>query len=380
MMINMNFTEPIAIYIHIPFCKQKCLYCDFLSFSNKECIMDKYIDSLCKEIYKINGIKIKSIFLGGGTPTYLNIRQLNLLKDAILSLNAGDVEFTCECNPGTVDAEKLKVLSEMGVNRLSIGLQAYQDKLLKKLGRIHNREEFLKAYEMSRQAKFTNINIDIMFGVPDQTLDDWEETLNNVLKLSPQHISCYSLIIEEGTPFYSLNERGDLKLPDEETERKMYSMAIELLGMNGYSQYEISNFSRKGYESIHNLVYWKLEPYLGIGAGAHSFINGKRFRKKHNIDEYIKCINDNTSCVEEVHINSIEDSMEEYMFMGLRKIEGISIKDFNDRFNRDIFEIYRDVIDKYINTGHIIIKGDRLFLSMNGICISNYIMSDFILT
>lgn len=376
----MRFSEPIAIYIHIPFCKQKCLYCDFLSFSNKECIMDKYIDSLCKEIKKIKGIKIKSIFLGGGTPTYLNIRQLKVLKSAILSLNAGDVEFTSECNPGTIDEDKLKVLKEMGVNRLSIGLQAYQDGLLKKLGRIHNREEFLKAYKISRQAGFTNINIDIMFGIPDQTIDDWYETLDSVLKLSPQHISCYSLIIEEGTPFYSLNESGDLKLPDEETEKNMYSMAIELLGKNGYSQYEISNFAIKGYESIHNLVYWKLEPYLGLGAGAHSFIAGKRFRKKPDIDEYIKCINDNTCCVEEVHNNSIEDNMEEYVFTGLRKIEGISIADFNNRFHKDIFEIYGDVIDKYIKSTHIIIQGDRLFLSTNGICISNYIMSDFILT
>lgn len=376
---NKKNDKGAALYIHIPFCMRKCLYCDFFSFAADKNLMDEYISSLCTEIKRFKNIKIKSIFIGGGTPTCLNVNELDALANAILVLNAQNVEFTMECNPGTLNMEKLKIIRKMGVNRLSIGLQAWQDRLLKKLGRIHSRDDFIKSYDMARSAGINNINVDIMFGLPEQTLNDWGETIDNVLSLKPQHISCYSLIIEEGTPFYELYGKNRLAVPDEDTERKMYALGVEKLKKEGYNQYEISNFSLKGYECRHNLVYWSLQPYIGLGAGAHSYVNNLRFKNTQNIEEYIQCMNNNLQCMEDIHENSKKDNMEEYVFTGLRKINGISISEFYSRFEEDIFKVYGTVIEKYLSTQHLDIEGDRLFLTYKGIEISNYVMSDFIL-
>lgn len=376
---NIKNDGGIALYIHIPFCMRKCLYCDFYSFPSDEYLMDEYINSLCIEIKRFKNIKVKSIFIGGGTPTYLNVNELDVLANAILMLNAQDAEFTMECNPGTLSIEKINIIKKMGVNRLSIGLQAWQDRMLKKLGRIHSKDDFIKSYDMARSAGITNINVDIMFGLPDQTLNDWEETIDNVLQLKPQHISCYSLIIEQGTPFYELYKKKELNVPDEDTERQMYALGVEKLKKKGYMQYEISNFSLKGYECRHNLVYWSLQPYIGLGAGAYSYVNNLRFRNTKDIEEYITCMNNNAECIKDIHENSKKDDMEEYVFLGLRKISGISISEFYSRFKENIFDIYGDVIQKYLNTRHLAINGDRMFLTYKGIEISNYIMSDFIL-
>ncbi|MEW9096688.1 MAG: radical SAM family heme chaperone HemW [Clostridiaceae bacterium] len=373
--------KEISLYIHIPFCKQKCLYCDFPSYGGKEDMMGEYTKALVKELKGLPlDKKIKTIFIGGGTPSYLTLENLKILKEAIKEINKDkDIEFTVEINPGTIDEEKLSLFKEMGVNRISIGLQAWQNNLLRELGRIHNLEEFLITYEMCRKFDFNNINIDTMFGLPNQSMKDWVETLENVVKLNPENISCYSLIIEEGTPFYNKYEKGMLILPDEDTEREMYSYCINFLEENGYKQYEISNFAKVGKECRHNLVYWNLSEYIGIGVGAHSYIEGLRYRHTENISEYIEKVNKGNNINLDIYENTLKDEIEEFMFMGLRKREGISIEKFNKRFKRDIYEVYGEILNKYLQLGMLIKEDGYIFLSIKGIQVSNSIMCEFIL-
>lgn len=370
--------ETSALYVHIPFCKQKCLYCDFPSFCNMDSLMEDYIDALSVELKRIQGNKISTVFIGGGTPTYLSLEALKKLKKSFNLLNIDkNIEFTVEGNPGTFSSEKLEILKSMGVNRLSIGLQAVQDRLLKELGRIHNFNEFLESYNIARKIGFENINIDLMFGLPNQSFDDWKETLNEVLKLKPQHLSCYSLIVEEGTPFYKRYNEDNL--PKEDLVLKMYEYTKETLKQNGYNHYEISNFAKEGYECKHNIVYWELSNYIGVGSSSHSYYNGKRYKNEENVKKYIEKIHKNENAVVEEHENSLEDDMEEFVFLGLRKMEGISIDEFNRRFGRDIYSIYGKVIKKYEKDNMLVLRNGRLSLSSRGINISNYILSDFII-
>lgn len=372
---------PAALYIHIPFCKSKCLYCDFPSFSCMENLMEGYSIALARDIRSIGDTEIKTIFIGGGTPTYLSLKAWQNISKALSDLNLGkNIEFTVEGNPGTFTEEKLKFLKGIGVNRLSIGLQAWQDDILKRLGRIHTLYEFLKSYKLARKLQFSNINIDLMFGLPGQNISEWKDTLKNVIYLNPEHISCYSLIVEEGTPFYDMYEKGELNLPEEDEEREMYDFAVDFLGENGYKQYEISNFSKKGMSCKHNLVYWNLQPYIGCGVSANSYLNGCRYRKCKDIEQYIQESAKNDFLKFDFHRNSVKDDMEEFIFMGLRKIEGISMSEFKNRFNTDIYNIYESVIDKHIRYGTLIKNGDRLYLSKRGIQVSNSVMCEFILT
>lgn len=373
--------QGISLYIHIPFCKQKCLYCDFPSFCGMENQMLSYAEALSKEIDNIGNEKIKTIFIGGGTPTYLSLEGWNLIKKSIGRLNTtSDLEFTVEGNPGTFSLEKLDLLKSMGVNRISIGLQAWQDRHLKALGRIHSNEEFLESFTMARSVGFKNINVDLMFGIPDQSFEDWKETLEEVTKLNPEHLSCYSLIVEEGTEFFKLYERDRLCLPAEELERKMYDYTLEFLKKKGFYQYEISNFSKENKECKHNLVYWNLGEYIGCGSSSHSYREGIRYRNEESVEEYIRLINTNKNAIVEKKKNSIEDDMEEFMFMGLRKIEGVSIVDFEKRFKTPIHSIYGDIILSHKNKGLLKENEGRLFLSSKGIELSNTVMSDFIIS
>ncbi|MCD3195392.1 oxygen-independent coproporphyrinogen III oxidase [Clostridium botulinum C] len=370
----------ISLYIHIPFCKQKCLYCDFTSYCGKESQMLSYSKALSTEIDNIKDKKVKTIFIGGGTPTYLSLEGWNILKKSIDKLQKSeDLEFTVESNPKTFDKEKLEILKSMGVNRISIGLQAWQNKHLKALGRIHTREEFLKSYNMAREVGFENINVDLMFGIPNQSFDEWKETLNEIIKLNPEHLSCYSLIIEEDTPFYNLYENQKINLPSEELERKMYWYTLKFLKEKGYHQYEISNFSKENKECRHNLVYWDLNEYIGCGVAAHSYSQGYRYNNSGKIEEYIKLIENNQSPIVEKVRNSLKSDIEEFIFMGLRKIKGISIEEFHKRFKKSIYELYSDVIAKHKSNGLIIEYNGYLFLSDKGVEVSNYIMSDFLL-
>lgn len=374
--------KEMSLYIHIPFCKQKCLYCDFPSYSGKEKFMDEYIKALNKEILdKCKKYKIISIFIGGGTPSYLDENNLESLLKTINLLNFSEnMEFTVECNPGTLNEEKLSIMKKNNVNRISMGLQSTNDSLLKEIGRIHTFEEFKKNYYCARKAGFENINMDLMFGLPNQKVEDWIATLENAVSLNPEHISAYSLIIEEGTCFYRLYDNDKLNLPTEEEERKMYVLTKKFLEEHGYHQYEISNYSKEGKECFHNKVYWKCNEYLGLGVSASSFVDEKRFKNIDSISQYIEKINNGEDVREEVHINDLKDDMEEFMFMGLRIIEGINIKEFKERFSKDVFEIYDDAIKNNVQKGLLVVDSEKLYLSPKGIELSNYVMSDFILT
>lgn len=374
--------KEISLYIHIPFCKQKCLYCDFPSYSGKEKLMGEYIKALNKEILqKSKDYIINSIFIGGGTPSYLDDSNLESLLITLNKLNLKkELEFTMECNPGTLDKSKLSIMKQYNVNRISMGLQSTNNTILKEIGRIHSYEEFKNNYLLARNIGFDNINVDLMFGLPNQKVEDWKESLEEVAKLKPAHISAYSLIIEEGTHFYKLYEEDKLNLPEEDKERVMYLVTKEILDKYNYHQYEISNFAQKGKECFHNKVYWKCNEYLGLGVSASSFINRKRIKNIDNIEAYIEKVNKDESIIEEIHVNNAKDDMEEFVFMGLRMVEGIKISEFKKRFGKSIQDIYGDIIEKNINKELLICNSGKLYLSSRGMEISNYIMSDFILS
>ncbi|WP_283694340.1 radical SAM family heme chaperone HemW [Clostridium perfringens] len=376
--------DKISLYIHIPFCAQKCLYCDFPSFARKDHLRKAYIEALNKEIIslreKLNNLEINTIFIGGGTPSGLEAHELECLLKEVAKLNmAKDVEYSMECNPGNLTEEKLEVMKKYGVNRISMGLQAKQDNLLKGLGRIHNYKTFKENFLLAKKVGFNNINVDLMFGLPNQRLNEWEETLREIISLDPAHISAYSLIIEEGTAFYNLYENDKLKLPTEEEERKMYHLAKKILEENGFNQYEISNYAKDGKECRHNLAYWNMDNWIGVGSAAASYINGKRIKNISSVEEYINSINEKGEAVEEIINNSKNDNMEEFMFMGLRKINGIDENKFKKRFSMNINDVYGEILNKYIGEGLLIRESGRIFLSEKGIEISNIIMADFLL-
>lgn len=372
--------DKISLYIHIPFCVRKCLYCDFPSFSGMESIFDDYVRMLCREIDETysdyRGMEVKSIFVGGGTPSVLPPALLGRISDKIFSRFDVDsqAEITIETNPGTLDAKKLVEMKSMYFNRLSMGLQAWQDRLLKKLGRIHTADEFETNFLQARDAGFKNINVDLMFALPAQSLDDWQETLEKVIKLRPEHISAYSLIIEEGTPFFDMFDRGELKETDEETDRKMYYLAKEMLSDKSYKQYEISNFAREGFECYHNKVYWRTEEYQGFGLGAHSYADGVRFHNTYDMKEYLR----GEGLRLDKEFLSIEEKQEEFMFMGLRMNEGVSEAEFLRRFGESMDSVYGDEIKELISEELLVKKDGRLSLTDRGVDISNSVFEKFI--
>lgn len=373
--------KEVSLYIHIPFCKQRCFYCDFPTFSGKDHLREEYVDALIKEIRdKCTKYLIKTIFIGGGTPSYLGENELEKLLKTVSELNLSkNIEYSMECNPGTVNEEKLKIMKKYGVNRISFGLQSCNDELLKNIGRIHTFKEFLENYKLARKIGFDNINIDLMYGLPNLTIEVWKDTLEEICKLKPEHISAYSLIIEEGTVFYNLYEKDKLKLPSEDDERIMDKITKDILINNGYHQYEISNFSLKNRECEHNKVYWSLDEYIGVGSASSSYINGYRLTNESNIGEYIRRVKLNEDTVVDKYKNLREDEIEEFIFMGLRMLSGIDLLKFNRKFGVDIYSIYKNVIEKNIDDGLLIINKDRMYLTTKGVELSNRVMSDFIL-
>lgn len=374
----------LELYIHIPFCIRKCNYCDFLSFPETESGIAQYCHALKEEIKRTGdqaeGIGVRSVFIGGGTPSILEAEQITeimtcIRNDFSIEKNA---EITIESNPGTLNAEKLNCYHELGINRLSIGLQSTDDDCLRRLGRIHTFQEFEKNYEQARKSGFQNINIDLMSGLPGQSLRGYEDTLNRVTELKPEHISSYSLIIEEGTPFYK-SDSVLQQLPDEDTERKMYERTKEILAQQGYERYEISNYARQGRECIHNLGYWEQVPYLGMGLGASSFYNGARFSNERNFRKYLSTPYLPFEHREDYVQVSREEQMEDTMIFGLRKMKGISVSEFEREFGTPIWEMYGSVIERYSNLGLLIQEGDVLRLTDAGIDVSNRIFEDFIL-
>ena len=377
--------EELGIYIHIPFCKQKCFYCDFCSFANKNEMQGKYVETVINEIKNITHKEkytVTTIYLGGGTPSILNPDYIkNILQEIKSSFEIlDDAEITIEINPGTVNEEKLKKYKEYGINRLSIGLQSANDKILKKIGRIHDYKQFEETFFYARKCGFKNINVDLMIGLPTQAVEDVKQTLEKIIQKNPEHMSVYSLIIEEGTIIEKLINENKLQLPDEETERIMYWTVVNELKENGYNQYEISNFSKKTYESKHNTNCWKQKQYIGLGTSAHSYLNKKRYSNTNNIEEYIKNIQENNISKNiTIHEEQTEEStMNEYMLLGLRMIQGININEFKQKFKTDPTIKYKEILEKLQKENLIQITKTSIKLTKQGIDFGNIVWEEFI--
>jgi len=378
--VKNNRRIPLELYVHIPFCVRKCQYCDFLSGPSDEETKDRYIEALLKEIRAAEhteDYEIVSVFIGGGTPSALKAEAIASIMRTLQEqfFFCEDAEVTIEANPGTVDLEKLTIYRNVGINRLSLGLQSTDAEELKLLGRIHSYEEFLKSYEWAREAGFSNINIDLMFAIPSQTGEAWRQHLYQVAELNPEHISAYSLIIEEGTPFAEQN----LDLPDEDTEYQMYEDTAEILERYGYRQYEISNYAKQGYMCRHNAGYWQRLEYLGFGLGASSLYGGMRFSNTHQMQEYLKESRNPDQIRKDVTVLSRNEQIEEFMFLGLRMTDGISEKNFEENFNVRLMDIYGDILQKYEETGFMEHIETKWRLTRKGIHVSNHILADFLL-
>ena len=379
-MKNRKENSPMEIYIHIPFCIRKCDYCDFLSGPSGPEEQADYVQALLREIQAVEegeGRSVSSIFIGGGTPSVLDER---LLGDILREIRnrfkmEEDVEITIEVNPGTANIGKLQAYREMGINRLSIGLQSPEDRELKILGRIHNYGQFLETYQEARTVGFDNINIDLMSAIPDQTYEGWVKNLRTVAELEPEHISAYSLIVEEGTPFAARK----LNLPDEDTEYNMYEATAQILKEYGFEQYEISNYARKGRKCRHNVGYWTRQDYLGFGLGASSLYGKERFANTADMKKYLENSKNPEKIREKEPSLTREDEMAEFMFLGLRMTKGISKADFQRCFGCTIESVYGEVLEKYESMELLLEKGGRIFLSREGIHVSNSIMAEFLL-
>ncbi len=389
--------KELGIYIHIPFCVKKCNYCDFNSGSFSDEIKALYVDALCKEIeIKSEFFKdyiIDTVFIGGGTPSILPYEYIGRILEALRSFYSvsDKAEISIECNPGTVDEDKLINYRKFGIDRISFGLQSTDNDELKILGRIHTYEEFLESFKLARKAGFENINVDLMSAIPDQTVESFKKSLKNVCDLNPEHISVYSLIIEEGTPFYDM----ELNLADEDDEREMVHIIPDILG-DEYTQYEISNYSKKGYVCKHNIKYWVRDEYLGFGVSAASLLKFNDFKElrlknTNSVRDYINIVNYDSELIKkftdfdiynpfysENIILSEEDTMSEYMIVGLRMNRGISKRDFYDTFGKDVYGSYGDIINEHIKEG--LLKDEQGFVSLTekGRDLANYVWKDFI--
>ena len=366
--------KKLGMYIHIPFCLSKCLYCGFYSGEGSSLAeREGYIEELLADISAYGreyggDYSVDTVFIGGGTPSILEAGQIERVLSAVRGVFSveADAEITLESNPKTLTKDKLSAFRSFGINRLSIGAQSLDDRILKTLGRAHTAADFEETFYLARECGFENINTDLMFAVPGHTMEIWEETLHRITELSPEHISFYSLQIEEGTPYYRMFEEGRLDQISDEQDRKMYHRAIELLRESGYEQYEISSAAKPGRQCRHNLKYWSLNDYLGIGSGASSYMQGVRFTEAPFM---------------EFHENTAEDDMSEFVFTGLRKVCGISLGEFEERFGRDFWEVYagcRTELLPFIEKGLLIEDAGRLRLSEAGFDISNTVMAVFV--
>ena len=405
----------LGIYIHIPFCQHKCDYCDFISFSNKQDFIENYVEAVKKEINNyfkdktlLETYTITTIYIGGGTPSYIDSKYIweimevleNNLKQNKVKLE--DMEITIEVNPGTVNKEKLEQYRKAKINRLSIGLQSTNNEMLKQIGRIHIFEQFLGTYQMAKEVGFENINVDLMIGLPNQTIEDIKRSLKEIVQLNPTHISVYSLIVEEGTVIAQKIENHQLQEMDEELERNMYWYVKNTLELNGYTHYEISNFSKEGKESKHNMNCWRQKEYVGIGLGAHSYLNDIRYTNVAEIEQYSirmdklneKIINHilelpnkngKTNLKEEIEtiyeieeVQDLEDKKKEYMLLGLRTIEGVSISKFKEKYIDNPIFLFRKELEKLVEEKLVMIDGDDIKLTNKGLDLANLVWEEFI--
>lgn len=406
--------KELELYVHIPFCVKKCAYCDFLSGPAGEAEKAAYTDALLREIKSVKDAyrdyRVSTVFLGGGTPSVLTgedtARIFHALRENFDIRE--DAEITMEVNPGTVTEEKAALWKKSGINRLSIGLQSTDNRELKMLGRIHTYEDFLDTWETVRNAGFVNVNIDLISAIPGQTVKSWEQTLRTAAELGPEHLSAYSLIIEEGTPFYDdygedsgvkdcMNGKELASLPDEDTEREIYRMTEHILKEYGYHRYEISNYAKEGCECRHNLGYWERKEYLGLGLGASSLVREHRFHNTADMEKYMRIFGGNVyvptetpeekseradfigKAAEEIEIMTEKDRIEEFVFLGLRKTTGISCREFRENFGKPIEEIYGRQLRRFLTLELMKKEGDRLFLTERGLDVSNTVSAEFML-
>ncbi len=374
--------KELGLYIHIPFCKQKCYYCDFISFANKNEKQEQYINAIKKEIdtYQLEKYNVTTIYIGGGTPSYIESKYIvELIEKIKIKLKNNitkfeEIEITIEVNPGTVTKQKLQDFKSCGINRLSIGLQTTNNSLLKQIGRIHTYEEFLDTYNWAKQVGFENINVDLMLGLPNQTIMDLKESLEAVIKLNATHISVYSLIIEEGTVISKLLDEGKIELPSEETEREMYWYVKNTLELNGYKHYEISNFAKENKQSKHNMNCWNQEEYIGLGVAAHSYLKDTRFSNGNNMENYINNVENKE--IEEVQ--TLEDKQNEFMLLGLRMLDGVNIASFKQKFGQNPIYLYRDRLNELVEEGLVVIDLNYIRLTNKGLDLANLVFEEFI--
>lgn len=374
----------IGLYIHIPFCQQKCLYCDFPSHANLAHLYQPYVAALCREISGWGGVLsgdvIDTIYIGGGTPTVLSadyLREILACVHTAFSIDE-NAEISIEANPGTIDQEKLLTLKTGGVNRISFGVQTFSDPLLQSIGRIHSAAQAVEAVQEAQKVGFRNINVDLMYGLPDQTLQQLEDSVVQAIELGVTHISAYGLKVEDGTPFAVLNLEGRLMLPDEDIDEAMYQLTTEFLPKNEFMRYEISNFSKVGYECRHNLKYWRYRSYLGVGAAAHSFLQKERISNVGDVAQYIKCVESGNSPIEIKETPEIEVAMAEYVFLALRTVEGLEVQEFNAYFSRNFFRQYENILSKLVDQKLIIVRANQIYLTVVGMKYGNVVFRAFL--
>lgn len=410
--------KELGIYIHIPFCQHKCDYCDFVSFSNKQDFIENYIEAVKKEINNyfkdktlLETYTVTTIYIGGGTPSYINSKYIleimhvleENLKNNVVKME--DMEITIEVNPGTVNKEKLEQYIKEKINRLSIGLQSTNNEMLKQIGRIHTYEQFLETYQMAKEVGFENINVDLMIGLPNQTIEDIKRSLKEIVQLNPTHISVYSLIIEEGTVIAQKIENHQLEEMDEELERNMYWYVKNTLELNGYTHYEISNFAKEVKESKHNMNCWRQKEYIGIGLAAHSYLNYVRYTNTSEMEQYITRMNnlneqivnhilelsnnkektsreENEKNIETAYeieeVQDVEDRKKEYMLLGLRTIEGVSISKFKEKYIDNPIFLYKKELGKLVEENLVVIDGDYIKLTNKGLDLANLVWEEFV--
>ena len=385
-------TKNVGLYIHIPFCKQKCQYCDFNSYAGKENLIETYMKWVEFELKGVGEgnrvdyennlddlIVVKSIYIGGGTPSFIDSKYIEKIMEIEKECYT-NAEITIEVNPGTVSQKKLETYLNSGINRISIGLQSTHNEILSKLGRVHSYEEFLYTYNLARKVGLKNINVDLMLGLPNQSLNDLQESITEVVNLEPEHISVYSLIIENGTPFCEKLEKQEIALPSDELERAMYWETKRKLEKAGYTHYEISNFAKPGFESKHNLSCWNQEEYIGIGASAHSYTNNVRYSNIDSIEDYIRNYENGNEIDNFVfhEKQNKESKMKEFMMLGLRKIQGIHIQDFKNKFGENPIYLYKKELEKLVNEELLEIDGDVIKLTNKGIDLANLVWEEFV--
>lgn len=374
----------IGIYVHIPFCVKKCYYCDFISYTNSFEIQDEYVKKIIKEIEDnketLKSNEITTVYIGGGTPSSIKEEHIKEILEKIFETsnikNRENIEITIEVNPGTVTKQKLQLFRNCGINRISIGLQSTNNDLLQKIGRIHNYQQFLDTYNWAKEAGFENINVDLMLGIPNQTIEELKESLEKIVHLKPKHISVYSLIVEEGTPIEKMINSGKLKLPEDDDERNEYHYTKNYLELKGYKHYEISNFSIQGYESKHNMNCWKQKSYIGFGVAAHSYMNDIRYSNTSNLIDYIEKPSNEIKTIHEKQ--NPEDMEKEYMMLGLRKIDGVTISEFKSKFGQNPIYLFRKELEKLVREELIEIDLDNIRLTNKGLDLANLVWEEFV--